>query len=62
MSLVLATGLTAGPPAREPGEMIENALVAWDEALEMVDDGTIKDAKTIVGLLYYDRLRRRSGV
>ena len=61
MSLVVASGLSAGAPAREPGEMIENAVVTWNEALTLVDDGTIKDAKTIVGLLYYDRLRRRTG-
>jgi ADP-ribose pyrophosphatase len=62
MWLVLATGLTAGTPDREPGELIENVVVTWEEALQLVDDGTIKDAKTIVGLLYHDRRRRREGI
>ena len=34
-----------------------NLVVAWDEALRMVDDGTIEDAKTLVALLDYDRVR-----
>ncbi len=55
MFLFLATDLTSGPPAREPGEEIENLVVAWDEAMAMVADGRIKDAKTLVGLLYVDR-------
>jgi ADP-ribose pyrophosphatase len=57
MHLFLATGLTAGPTALETGEDIEQLLVCWDEALEMVRSGTIQDAKTLIGLLYYDRLR-----
>ena len=59
MHLYVATGLTPGIAAREAGEQIENHVVSWDEALRLVADGTIEDAKTIVGLLMYDRLRRR---
>ena len=55
MHLYLATGLTAGPANREPGEQIENLIVSWDDAISRVADGTIRDAKTIVGLLSYDR-------
>lgn len=58
MHLYAAHGLTAGPTAREAGETIENLVVAWDEAMQMVFDGTIEDAKTLVGLLYYDRMRQ----
>ena len=58
MYLYLATGLTAGPTNREPGEQIENLIVSWDDALSRVADGTIRDAKTIVGLLSYDRWGR----
>lgn len=53
MHLFLATDLTAGPPAREPGERIENYIVTLDQALDMVRRGEIHDAKTIVGLLFY---------
>ncbi len=59
MHLFVATGLVAGEPEREAGETIENVVVAWDEALAMVADGRIHDAKSIVGLLYYDQERRR---
>jgi ADP-ribose pyrophosphatase len=58
MHLYLARDVTPGDAARESGEEIENLITPWDQALLMVHDGTIQDAKTIVGLLYYDRLRR----
>lgn len=58
MFLFVATQLTAGATAREPGEQIENAVVPWNEALRMVTDGDIEDAKTIIGLLLYDQVRR----
>jgi ADP-ribose pyrophosphatase len=57
MHLYLATGLTAGETAREEGEEIENWLVPWDEAIAMIFRREIQDAKTIVGLLWVDRLR-----
>ena len=34
-------------------------MVAWDEALAMIDRGEIRDAKTVAGLLAYDRIRRK---
>ncbi|MEX2175542.1 MAG: NUDIX hydrolase [Pirellulaceae bacterium] len=58
MYLYVATGLTEGLAAREEGEEIENLLVPWDEAMQMVFRGEIQDAKTIVGLLWVDRLKR----
>lgn len=58
MHLFLVTGLTAGPPRREPNEQIENLVVTWDEAMAMVDRGEIVDGKTLVALLAYDRRRR----
>jgi ADP-ribose pyrophosphatase len=58
MHLYLATGLTAGETAREEGEQIENWLVPWAEAIAMIFRGEIQDAKTIVGLLWVDRLRQ----
>jgi len=57
MYLFLARGLQAGPTALESGENIQTLVVDWTEAMRMVFDGTIVDAKTLVGLLYYDRLR-----
>ncbi len=60
MHLYLATGLTAGQPAREEGEEIENLLVPFADAIQMIFRGEIEDAKTMVGLLWADRLRRES--
>lgn len=57
MYLYAASGLTAGPPRREPGEEIDNLVVTWDEALSMIDRGEIHDSKTLVGLLLYHRWR-----
>jgi ADP-ribose pyrophosphatase len=58
MHLYLATGLTEGETAREEGEEIENWLVPFEEAVAMIFRGEIQDAKTIVGLLWADRLKR----
>jgi len=59
MHLFVATGLEAVGTAREPGEEIENFVVSWREALKLVESGEIRDAKTLVGLLWYDCLRSR---
>jgi len=61
MHLFVATGLVAGPTALEAGEEIESVVVPWDEALAMIDRGEIQDAKTVAGLLAYDRIRRKKG-
>jgi ADP-ribose pyrophosphatase len=58
MHLFLATGLESVGAAREPGEQIENFVVPWPQAMDLIFQGAIQDAKTIVGLLYYDRLKR----
>jgi ADP-ribose pyrophosphatase len=58
MHLYVATGLTAGETAREEGEEIENWLVPFEEAVAMVFRGEIQDAKSIVGLLWVERMRR----
>jgi ADP-ribose pyrophosphatase len=57
MHLYLARGLQPGPAALEPGEQIETWVVPWAEAMRMACDGSIQDAKTLVGLLYFDRFR-----
>jgi ADP-ribose pyrophosphatase len=53
MHLFLATGLTPGQSDLQAGELIVPRLVTWDEAREMICAGTIRDSKTLVGLLYY---------
>ncbi len=51
MHLYEATGLTPGEQRLDEGEFIEVVYVHRDDALEMIRDGRIEDAKTIVGLL-----------
>jgi ADP-ribose diphosphatase len=62
MHLYLATGLASvdgddrlGP---DEDERLELSRVTIDEALALVDRGAISDAKTILGVLWLDRLRR----
>jgi ADP-ribose pyrophosphatase len=62
MHLYLATGLVAADTADrlqpDADEDLELRRVGIDEALGMVEDGTIADAKSILGVLWLDRLRR----
>lgn len=58
MHAFVASDLTLHDPEREPGELIENKVVAWSEAMRMLRDGEIRDAKTITTLLLYDQQRR----
>ena len=60
MHLYLAEKLQSGPMALEPGEDIQPMLCTWDESLDMVRRGEIRDAKTLVGLLYYRALTATS--
>jgi ADP-ribose pyrophosphatase len=59
MHLFVAEGLTPGPQALEPGELITTRVVAWADAVAMCLDGRIEDAKTIAGILLIDARRRR---
>jgi ADP-ribose pyrophosphatase len=58
MYVYVASGLTAGDMALEAGEDIRVLLLTWQEALEMVRDGRIHDAKTVASLLYYNTFCR----
>jgi ADP-ribose pyrophosphatase len=55
MHLFLATELTPGEMALEAGEEIEPFLCPWSDALKLAETGEIRDAKSLVGLLYYDK-------
>lgn len=56
-----AYDLEASTSALEEGEEIELLPTPFDEAVEMVRDGLIEDAKTIATLLMYDRFHRGVG-
>lgn len=55
--LFLAEELTAGTMQPEPGEELEPQVVPWTEAMAWALDGTIRDAKTLVALLLWEKLR-----
>ena len=58
--LFVARGLTPGPPAREADETIDNLVVSWDEAIAMILRGEIEDAKSVAGMLLWDKLRQQT--
>ena len=58
MHLYLATELTKSERQLDEGEQITNRIVTWDEAEELLRNGGIEDAKTLIGLMHYERLVR----
>ena len=50
--LYLATGLTSGEPSRERDEFIEVVPQPLSRVLALIRDGEIRDAKTVVAILY----------
>jgi ADP-ribose pyrophosphatase len=61
MRVYLATEVAydTSHPGAADDERLQVKVVPFDEALGMADDGTIRDAKTLVGLYLVDRLARR---
>jgi ADP-ribose pyrophosphatase len=55
--LYLATGLIAGRPHPDEGEVVACRLIPFDEAVSMVLDGTFEDGKTCYGLMKYALMR-----
>ncbi len=60
MRVFVAEELAPGGQRLEPGEQIEVETVPCREALAMIDDGRIRDGKTIAALLMWQR-RQRGG-
>ena len=58
--LYLATGLMAGAPHLDHGEIVEMELIPFEEAVGMVLDGAIEDGKTAYALMKYTLLRERN--
>ena len=50
--LFMATGLTHGETGHESDEFLTMETVPLSQALEMIRDGLIQDAKTALGILY----------
>ncbi|MGB8436204.1 MAG: NUDIX hydrolase [Burkholderiales bacterium] len=58
IELFLATGLTAAQDrSLDHGEFLETFTLPLAEALEWIRDGRITDSKTLIGLMWIDRLR-----
>lgn len=60
MDLFVAEGLTFGETAREAGEDIDNLIVPWAKAVDMARRGEIEDAKSLVGILQWELMRREN--
>jgi len=55
--LFAAEGLEPGNQQLEHGEQIEVQITPWADAVEMIRDGRIADAKTIIGILFWALMR-----
>ncbi|HJT77797.1 MAG TPA: NUDIX hydrolase, partial [Gemmataceae bacterium] len=55
----VAQDLTPGQMRPENDEELEPVVVPFREALAWCQDATIRDAKTLVALLLWDRLREQ---
>ena len=55
IELFLARQLTKREAKLDAGEFLETLSVPFDQALAMVRDGRITDAKTVIGLLWLDK-------
>lgn len=52
--LFVASELTAGTMRPEADEQLEPRIIPWPQALAWTRDGTIRDAKTLLALLWYE--------
>jgi ADP-ribose pyrophosphatase len=59
MYLFLCEELEPGPAHLELDERLKTVIVSWEQALTMVEDGRIEDAKTILALMICDRIIRK---
>lgn len=56
--IFMASGVTIGEAEPEEDEYIDVVKIKIDEAMNMINDGTIKDGKTIIGIfMAYDRVK-----
>lgn len=55
--LYAAEGLTAGTAAREADEVLDLHVLRWSAVLTMIHAGEIRDAKTLVAILFLEARR-----
>ena len=58
MQVFIAEGLTAGTAQPEYDEQLEIELMPLSKLLAMIDEGKVRDGKTLISVMLYDRLRR----
>lgn len=56
--LYVARDLSPGPMNLEPEEKLEPQIVSFADALSWALTGVIRDAKTLIALLWWDRIRK----
>lgn len=61
MHAFLATELRAGQASPEPTEDIELAILAYEVVIAAARSGEIRDAKSLLTVLFYDRFLRAGG-
>ena len=59
MNILLAEDLTLGQATPEDDEKIELHMTPLSEVLRLIHAGKILDGKTLIGVLFYDSLRRQ---
>jgi ADP-ribose pyrophosphatase len=59
MWIFAAEGLTAGAAQPEDDEQITPRIFTLKEALKMIERGTLRDAKSICGILYYKQFIKK---
>ncbi|OIO73553.1 MAG: hypothetical protein AUJ85_07865 [Elusimicrobia bacterium CG1_02_37_114] len=59
LHIFLARDLKPVRPSPDEDEFIESLVIPFDKALRWVRTGKIKDAKTIIGLLFYDKFEKK---
>jgi hypothetical protein len=52
--------LTKGAAQPEEDEKITPRIFTWKQAGKMIERGTLRDAKSICGILYYMRFLKRA--
>ncbi len=58
MQVFIAEGLSAGTAQPEYDEQLEIELMPLSKLLAMIDEGKVRDGKTLISVMLYDRLRR----
>ena len=58
MQIYLAEDLTPGKDSPDPDEIIRHQFFPLSKALRMVETNALLDAKTMLALLLYEKLRR----